>query len=36
LPKPLAKRLQEEAVLADEATLKALEAWLERQEIVFG
>lgn len=34
LPEPLAKRLQEEAVLADDAIVEALEAWLEtrRQE----
>ena len=31
-PEPLAKRLQDEAVPADEAIIEALEAWLERRE----
>lgn len=32
LPEPLAKRLQEEAVLADDAIVEALEAWLEKRQ----
>ena len=32
LPEPLAKRLQEEAVPADEAIVEALEEWLEQRE----
>ena len=32
LPEPLAKRLQEEAVPADEAIVEALEEWLEKRQ----
>lgn len=32
LPEPLAKRLDEETVPADQAVVEALEAWLERRE----
>ena len=32
LPEPLAKRLQKEAVLVDDAIVEALEAWLEKRQ----